>query len=403
MSSGCILTVKGEVKKCKILDSSIQSIQTLLKRKTAPQVLGDYEYGSLKLTMIGYMEGRAGTENKHELPPPLDEVIFFGDIVLIASKIDKDWKTPVPFTPEQYEKFYNKQFGGFDDIDSEDSESEDEIAEAEDVVKEIEAEIEAEIEEEDDEDDDEEEDDDEDDDEEEEGEVEVESIIVKKASKKKPQKTNLTVQSNTGRAKQQELLQKKLLEPIPLLGDNVKRKIPDDESQESKVRNHFLQLLQQNFKKTLKVNIINELEQVALAHALNDADKKYIFRNFENPLFEVLYKTAARTLLGNLQPTSYVKNTELFQKIKSGQLEVEHLKTMNVMEYAPNLYADLREKQLLREQNQLEGNKALATDRFFCKRCQKRECTYYELQTRSADEPMTIFITCVNCGKRWKE
>jgi transcription elongation factor S-II len=149
--------------------------------------------------------------------------------------------------------------------------------------------------------------------------------------------------------------------------------------------------------------MIIELEQVALAHALAEADKKFIFKNFENPLFEVLYVTASRTLLGNIIPSTYVNNNELYQKIKSGQLQVEHLRTMNVMEYAPNLYSGLREKQLLREQSELEGNKALATDRFFCSRCQKRECTYYELQTRSADEPMTIFITCVNCGKRWKQ
>jgi DNA-directed RNA polymerase subunit M/transcription elongation factor TFIIS len=384
MSSGCILTVKGEVKKCKINETSMQAFQTILKRKTEPEILGEYEYGTLKLTLIGYKEGRAGTENKHELPPPLDDQIFFGDIVLIASKIDKDWTSPVPFTLDQYEKFYSKQFGGFDEIDSEDSNTEDEE------VIEPEKEEEEVVEEEEDEEDEEEE-------EVEEEYEEAENVVVKRPAKKKAQKANLTVQSNTGRAKQQELLQKKALEPIGEIG-----KIPS-EGYESVIRTRFLQLLQESFKKSLKASMLLELEQVALAHALTEADKKYVFKNFENPLFEVLYVTASRTLLGNLITSSYVNNTELYQKLKSGQLQVEHLKTMNVMEYAPNLYAGLREKQLLREQSELEGNKALATDRFFCSRCQKRECTYYELQTRSADEPMTIFITCVNCGKRWKQ
>jgi hypothetical protein len=66
MSSGCILTVKGEVKKCKIVETTMAAIQTILKRKTEPEILGEYEYGTLKLTLIGYKEGRAGTENKHE-------------------------------------------------------------------------------------------------------------------------------------------------------------------------------------------------------------------------------------------------------------------------------------------------------------------------------------------------
>ena len=388
MSSGCILTAKGEVKKCKIVENTLQAFQTILKRKTEPEILGEYEYGSLKLTLIGYKEGRAGTENKHELPPPIDDQLFFGDIIVIASKIDKDWTSPVPFTLEQYEKFYSKQFGGFDEIESEDSDTEEEIIEPEKEEEEI-------VEEEDEEEEEIEEE--EENEEEEDNYEETENVVVKKPTKKKPQKANLTVQSNTGRARQQELLQKKALEPIVEVG-----KIPS-EGRDAIIRTKFLTLLQDSLKKSLKPNMIIELEQVALAHALAEADKKFVFKNFENPLFEVLYVTASRTLLGNIIPSTYVNNNELYQKIKSGQLQVEHLKTMNVMEYAPNLYSALREKQLLREQSELEGNKALATDRFFCSRCQKRECTYYELQTRSADEPMTIFITCVNCGKRWKQ
>ncbi len=47
-------------------------------------------------------------------------------------------------------------------------------------------------------------------------------------------------------------------------------------------------------------------------------------------------------------------------------------------------------------------NNLAMTDEFKCKRCKSRKTTYYEMQTRSADEPMTIFITCLTCGNRWK-
>ena len=39
---------------------------------------------------------------------------------------------------------------------------------------------------------------------------------------------------------------------------------------------------------------------------------------------------------------------------------------------------------------------------FKCRKCQSYKTTYYQLQTRSADEPMTTFITCLECGKKWK-
>ncbi|KAF9938721.1 RNA polymerase II elongation factor [Modicella reniformis] len=42
------------------------------------------------------------------------------------------------------------------------------------------------------------------------------------------------------------------------------------------------------------------------------------------------------------------------------------------------------------------------TDMFKCGKCKGRKCRYYQMQTRSADEPMTTFVTCINCGNRWK-
>ena len=43
------------------------------------------------------------------------------------------------------------------------------------------------------------------------------------------------------------------------------------------------------------------------------------------------------------------------------------------------------------------------SDRFHCYKCKKNECTYYQLQIRSSDEPMTTFITCLNCQNSWKQ
>lgn len=39
---------------------------------------------------------------------------------------------------------------------------------------------------------------------------------------------------------------------------------------------------------------------------------------------------------------------------------------------------------------------------FKCYKCKSNKCTFYALQTRSSDEPMTLFVTCLNCGNNWK-
>jgi len=43
------------------------------------------------------------------------------------------------------------------------------------------------------------------------------------------------------------------------------------------------------------------------------------------------------------------------------------------------------------------------TDQFKCGKCQKKKCTYYEVQIRGADEPATVFITCIDCGNKWRQ
>jgi len=39
---------------------------------------------------------------------------------------------------------------------------------------------------------------------------------------------------------------------------------------------------------------------------------------------------------------------------------------------------------------------------FKCGKCKSRKTTFYLLQTRSADEPMTVYVTCLGCGHKWK-
>lgn len=48
-------------------------------------------------------------------------------------------------------------------------------------------------------------------------------------------------------------------------------------------------------------------------------------------------------------------------------------------------------------------NNITTTNLYKCKKCKKRKCTAYEAQTRSADEPMTIFITCLVCYNEFRK
>ncbi|KAL1559364.1 transcription elongation factor TFIIS-like [Salvia divinorum] len=88
-----------------------------------------------------------------------------------------------------------------------------------------------------------------------------------------------------------------------------------------------------------------------------------------------------------------------------------------VGEFSPPKILELTPEQMASDARQMENEeikqKALfnseraaapkaSTNEFRCGRCKKKECTYYQMQTRSADEPMTTFVTCVNCNNHWK-
>jgi hypothetical protein len=144
------------------------SIAKALRKKNPAELVGTYTTKTgQKLGVWGWRTGKAGTENKHELPPlpdGADEGLLFGDAIVVAAEGD--------YTVEQWETFYDEAFGGFESIDS-DSDSEEEADEGEDLEEEEAEEDEEEIEDEEkEEEDDDDGDAEEDEEEEEEEEVE---------------------------------------------------------------------------------------------------------------------------------------------------------------------------------------------------------------------------------------
>jgi transcription elongation factor S-II len=58
---------------------------------------------------------------------------------------------------------------------------------------------------------------------------------------------------------------------------------------------------------------------------------------------------------------------------------------------------------ITRDQTMLEnGLDPDAGGEHTCSKCKGQKTSSYSLQTRSADEPMTVFVTCLTCGKRWR-
>jgi DNA-directed RNA polymerase subunit M/transcription elongation factor TFIIS len=75
---------------------------------------------------------------------------------------------------------------------------------------------------------------------------------------------------------------------------------------------------------------------------------------------------------------------------------------MSHQEMDPERWKSLIQAKSIRDQNKYEQNSEATTDTYVCRKCKSNKCTYYQLQTRSADEPMTDFVTCIKCGHHWR-
>jgi DNA-directed RNA polymerase subunit M/transcription elongation factor TFIIS len=390
-----LLTQKAEVKDVAIpLNAegvvTLSSIQAILKKKEAPELIGSYKNRSQTLFLFGYTTGKAGSENKHELPPPHDTLLCFGDIILLCSKDQKAWTHPVPFKMADYESFYTRAFGGFDDLDSEEEE-EEVVEDTTEIVDEV---VEEEVEEVG---------------EDEEGEEvvegnedvegEVEVIPVRAISKKK--KRTAPIAAVVGGAAQvyasylhvpakDELIS----EPFDSLYDCDNLPLP---------RRKVLNALEKIFTEKLDLSETRQLERCIYNGSIRAAAQRHIGKAWSHNPFVEMYQMFAKHIAANFHPDAYVNNTELYARYKAGEITLKEISEMDTYQLFEERWKDSFAQQQVREKRQLEGDKSMATDRFLCGKCGKRECTYYELQTRSADEPMTIFITCLNCGKHWRQ
>lgn len=113
-------------------------------------------------------------------------------------------------------------------------------------------------------------------------------------------------------------------------------------------------------------------------------------KEYEDPIEEI-YKKCSYEKVGQLTSTKTIKErNEIFNDMKECKLD-----------WDSSVFKDLKKKLVAAQIDIVVGVKT-KEGQFMCFKCGSKKCTYYQLQTRSADEPMTTFVTCSQCFNRWK-
>jgi len=359
MATPCIvLQQKGTIRQTIVTSLEIEDIAKVLRRAQHPKKIGEWIVEETHYAMFGYTEGKSGTETKHEVPPPYEEIELFGDILVLTYTTDGALHA---LTTDLWKQFLDSQKEEEEENNESDSESEEE---EEEIIEEKEEKEEEEV---------------------------VEPIPEEEEEEEEEAPRRRAPPRN-----------KKPNRRLPAFFALSEMEHATHADAENPLRDRIRAVI------ALKLSTLPTLDQSALEtgifrSTMETCRMNDCWRRWENPEFQAHYEVIAIRTITNLDPTSYVKNTELLGSVLSKTISIEEVPFLPMTELFPEKWKAMVEHQVKQEKQTLEGDKDMATDMFKCTRCGKRQCTYYELQTRSADEPMTIFIRCISCGKQWRQ
>lgn len=153
---------------------------------------------------------------------------------------------------------------------------------------------------------------------------------------------------------------------------------------------------------------LSQIEKGIFNWTIEFSEQKHIIKCWSDKRFVNAYTNKSIQLFSSLFKTSYLYTngsaelSELMARIQNDELDCRRLAFLRPHELLPAKWNQYIEQKHKKDDNICNSRQIAKTDQFMCSKCKKRECSYYELQVRSADESMTIFITCLNCAHRWR-
>lgn len=121
---------------------------------------------------------------------------------------------------------------------------------------------------------------------------------------------------------------------------------------------------------------------------------------WDNHKYSSIYKHKFLQIQYNLRRSPVLKNWIVSKKVRTK--DVVEMRPEDLWPDGPyakeigvGIHKQLRKAYLAQEIKNQEGF-------FVCGRCKSKKTTYFQMQTRSADEPMTVFVSCLNCDRNWK-
>ena len=123
-----------------------------------------------------------------------------------------------------------------------------------------------------------------------------------------------------------------------------------------------------------------------------------VAKSWTNQAFVVLYNSYLRSIVSN------IKRDTLIHLFVDPSFDPATIETESIAQFNAGKWVPIIVQTTMKADGMYEMNAEASSDDFMCRKpkCRSKRCSHYQMQTRSADEPMTIYVTCLDCGSRYK-
>jgi len=149
------------------------------------------------------------------------------------------------------------------------------------------------------------------------------------------------------------------------------------------------------------ITLSEKIENSIYEYTIKQSELKGIEPNIEDNYFKRIYVNKIISLYNNLDKNSYVKNNNFLNRVLNNDINIDEIAFLTPQEINKEHWQKYLDRQTATDEFLYSRTLGTRTSEYKCGRCKERNCTYYQLQTRSSDEPMTTFVNCLNCGNKW--
>mgnify|MGYP001261090386 CR=1 FL=1 len=186
---------------------------------------------------------------------------------------------------------------------------------------------------------------------------------------------------------------------------NINIKMDNLYSINQEIYNEILEYSNENntFREKNKVKLgklISKKKAELLEKSIFDYSIVYVTNKLLNKNMSInVYNDKYYELYNLLDKNSNLYNKNILDNLKKNNKYILSIPFLEPHELYPDNWNKIIEKIKLKE---YKKNNIDATDLYRCSKCGERRCKITQQQTRSADEPMTVFVVCLVCGNTFK-